>query len=115
MASCAHSVSSSHRGVGGEGVERQAAGAGCLERLDAILDLRVLAVGRFECGDVRVGLVGDEALEAIPVGSIAGEAFDTGADWGRRARRFHLECPLRCLGRARGSRRRSANHPSLKR
>ena len=55
------------RRVGLEGVERQVARAGCLERLDPVLDLGVLAVGHFELGDVLVVLVGDEALEAMPV------------------------------------------------
>ena len=55
------------RGVRLEGVERQVVGAGRLERLDAILDLGVLAVEDLERGDVLVGLVGDEALEAVPV------------------------------------------------
>jgi hypothetical protein len=34
---------------------------------DAGLDFGVLAVAGLECGDVRVGLVGDEALEAVTV------------------------------------------------
>ncbi len=53
--------------VGGEGVRRQVVGAGGLERLDAVLDLSVLAVGDLERGDVRVGLVGDEAVEAMAI------------------------------------------------
>ncbi len=40
-------------------------GAAGLERLDAILDFGVLAVQGLERRDVRVGLVGDEALEAV--------------------------------------------------
>ena len=55
------------RGVRFEGVERQVAGAGRLQRLDAVLDLSVLAVKYLELGDVLVGLVGDEALEAMTV------------------------------------------------
>jgi hypothetical protein len=42
-------------------------GAGRLERLDAILDLGVLAVQDLERRDVLVLLVGDEALEAVAV------------------------------------------------
>ena len=55
------------RRVGVEAVERQVAGAGRLQGLDAILDDRVLAVQRFERGDVRIGLVGDEALKTVTV------------------------------------------------
>jgi hypothetical protein len=52
-------------GVGGEGLEGQVASAGGLQRLDAVLDLGVLAMGRLQRGDVVVVLVGDEALEAM--------------------------------------------------
>jgi len=55
------------RRVGVEAVERQVAGAGRLQRLDAVLNNGVLAVQRFERCDVGVGLVGDEALEAMAV------------------------------------------------
>ena len=55
------------RRVRGEAVEREVPGAGRLERLDAVLDLGVLAVSRLQHGDVRAVLVGDEALEAMPV------------------------------------------------
>ena len=54
-------------GVRAEEVKRQPLGAGRLERLDAILDLGVLAVQGLERGDVLVLLVGDEALEAVAV------------------------------------------------
>jgi hypothetical protein len=50
-----------------EGLEREVSGAACLECLDAVLDLGVLAVGRLERGDVLAWLVGDEALEAVTV------------------------------------------------
>jgi hypothetical protein len=68
------------RGVGGKIVERQVAGARRLERLDAILDLGVLAVKELERGDVRVCLVGDEALEAMAVDVGEGELRARGAD-----------------------------------
>ena len=55
------------RGVRLEAVEGQVVGAGRLQCLDAVLDDRVLAMENFELGDVGVGLVGDEALEAMPV------------------------------------------------
>ena len=55
------------RGVGGEGVERQVAGARLLERLDPVLDLGVLAVHEFQGRDVLAVLIGDEALEAVAV------------------------------------------------
>jgi len=44
------------RGVRRERVEWQVGGAGRLERLDAVLDLGVLAMQDLERGDVRVGL-----------------------------------------------------------
>ena len=61
-----------------EGVERQAAAAGRLQCHDPVLYLRVLAVGRFKLGEVRVVLVGDEALKPMPVGSV-NEAEHRGA------------------------------------
>ena len=54
-------------GVRREGVEREVPGAGLLQRLDAILDFGVLAVEGLKRGDVLALLVGDEALEAVPV------------------------------------------------
>ena len=42
-------------------------GAGGLDGLDPVFDLGVVTVEYFQGGDVRVGLVGDEALEAMPV------------------------------------------------
>jgi len=42
-------------------------GAGRLQRLDAVLDFGVLAVKSLKRSDIRVGLVGDEALEAVSV------------------------------------------------
>ena len=42
-------------------------GAGRLQALDAVFDLGVLAVVSFQCGDIGIGLVGDETLEAVPV------------------------------------------------
>lgn len=54
-------------GVGLEGVKRQERGAGRLQRHDPVLDLGVLAVGRLQCADLRVRLVGDEALETVVV------------------------------------------------
>ena len=66
------------QGLDGEAVakpfgslSRQVGGAGCLHRLDAVLDLRVLALERLPLGDVLMSLsswsVGDEALEAAAV------------------------------------------------
>jgi hypothetical protein len=55
------------RGVSGKRVKRQVRRAAGLERLDAVLDLGVLAVKDLQGGDVRVLLVGDEALEAMPI------------------------------------------------
>jgi len=56
-------------GVGLEVVERQMPGAGCLQRLDAVLDFGVLTVKRLKGGDLPIALVGDEALEAVPSAS----------------------------------------------
>src|ERR1700677_2008954 len=50
-----------------KGLEREMPSAAGLECLDAVLDLRVLTVGRLERGDIGVGLIGDEALEAMTV------------------------------------------------
>ena len=55
------------RGVRLERVKRQVARTRRLQRLDAVLDLSVLAVKYLQLGDVLVGLVGDEALEAVTV------------------------------------------------
>lgn len=54
-------------------MEGQLRCAGRLQRLDAILDLGVLSVGRFEHREVVALLVGDEALEAVPVVVCEGE------------------------------------------
>jgi hypothetical protein len=54
-------------GVGAEGAEGQVRGASRLERLDAVLDLGVAAVGGLKRSDVGVVLVGDEALKTMPV------------------------------------------------
>jgi len=53
--------------VGLEIAERELGKAGVLELGDAVFDARVLAVQHFERGDVASGLVGDEALKAMPV------------------------------------------------
>ena len=50
-----------------KGLKREMPGAAGLECLDAILDFGVLAVQGLKRGDVGVGLVGDEALEAVAV------------------------------------------------
>jgi hypothetical protein len=50
-----------------ERVERQVRRAGRFQRLDPVLDHRMLAVGGLKRGDVLVDLVGDEALKAMPV------------------------------------------------
>jgi hypothetical protein len=55
------------RGVRLERVKRQESRAGRVECLDAVLDLGVLAMQRLERGDVVVGLVGGEAVKAMPV------------------------------------------------
>src|SRR3974390_2417923 len=53
--------------VGFEGVERQPAEAELLRFLDPVLDARVQAMAGLEPCDVLVGLVGEEALVAMPV------------------------------------------------
>ena len=64
------------RSVRSEGVEWEVSGAGGLECLDSVLDLGVLTMRSLKRGDVLVGLIGDEALEAVPIhvgeGSCAG-------------------------------------------
>ena len=55
------------RGVRLERVEREARGTGRLQRLDAVLDLGVLAVQGLQGRDVRVLLIGDEALKTVSV------------------------------------------------
>lgn len=55
------------RRVIGEAVEREVAGAGAFQGLDAVLDHGVVSVVRFQLRGVGVGLVGDQALEAMPV------------------------------------------------
>ena len=58
--------------VGLERLEGQPAEPELLRFLDAVLDAGVQAVAALELGDVCVGLVGEEALVAVPVG--VGEA-----------------------------------------
>src|ERR1700723_4334254 len=60
-------------GVGLEGVEGEVPGAGGLQCLDTVLDLSVLAIECLKRGDVLPVLVGDEALEAVPVHVREGE------------------------------------------
>ena len=67
MMSCASSASSNHAAFALKEWNGRCAGAGRLQRLDAVLDLGVLAVKGLQGGDVRVLLVGDEALETVPV------------------------------------------------
>ena len=55
------------RGVRLERVEREVRDAGCFQVLDADFDLGVLTVVLFQRGEIVAGLVGDEALEAVPV------------------------------------------------
>jgi hypothetical protein len=51
------------RGVGREGVKREMRATGRFERLDAILDLGVLAVDLFQHGEILAVLVSDKALK----------------------------------------------------
>lgn len=53
--------------------ERQVAQAGGLGRPDTVLDAGVAAVTQLETGDVGIGLIGDERLEAVPVDIGEGE------------------------------------------
>ena len=53
--------------VDGESARRQVGAAGVFEVADQSLGSSAAAVDRFEVGDVGVGLVGDERLEAVPV------------------------------------------------
>ena len=50
-----------------ERLERELGQAGVLVVADAVLDARALAVATLEDGDVGVGLVGEDRLEAVPV------------------------------------------------
>ena len=58
---------SSQTRVHGVVAERELVHAGVLAGLDAVLDARVAAVARLQVGDVGVGLVGQDRLEAVPV------------------------------------------------
>jgi hypothetical protein len=59
-------------GVAAPPVERQVGQAGGLGGADAVLDPGALAVAQLQPGEVRVGLVGEEHLEAVAV--VVGEA-----------------------------------------
>ena len=50
-----------------ERLERQLAQAGVLVVTDPVLNAGALAVTTFQDGDVRIGLVGEDRLEAVPV------------------------------------------------
>ena len=66
--SWANSASSNQALFGCECLEGQPAEPELLGFLDAVLDACVEAVTPLELGDVSVGLVGEEALVAVPVG-----------------------------------------------
>ena len=53
--------------VGRERRERQVGQARALEAADAVFDDRVGAVAGLQGGQIVIGLIGDEALEAVPV------------------------------------------------
>jgi hypothetical protein len=53
--------------LGANAWKREVRSAGRFQRLDSVLDLSVLAVELFEHSEIVAGLVGDEALEAMPV------------------------------------------------
>jgi len=55
------------RGVGRKRVKRQMRPARRFERLDAVLNLSVLAVRLLQRGEVVVVLVGDHALKTVPI------------------------------------------------
>ena len=58
--------------VAAPAVEREVAQAGGFGGADAVLDAGALAVAQLQRGMIRVGLVGQEDLEAVPV--VVGEA-----------------------------------------
>ena len=60
-------MSSNHAAFAAKEWNGRCDGAGLLQRLDAVLNFGVLTVKDLQGSDVRVLLVGDEALETVPI------------------------------------------------
>ena len=96
-------------GVAAPSVEGEVGKAGGLGGADAVLDAGALTVAQLQPGQVGVGLVGDEDLEAVPV--VVAEA-QLGAGVGVLAAADHPGArPARCAGRS----SRSARTPRRRR
>ena len=95
-------------GVAAPPVEGEVGQAGGLGGADAVLDPGALAVPQLQPGQVRVGLVGEEDLEAVPV--VVAEA-QLGAGVGVLAAADRPGArPARCAGRSSRSARTPRRH-----
>jgi hypothetical protein len=89
--------------------ERQVRETDALERADAVFDDGVGAVASLQDGEVGVGLVGDEALKAVPVdvreAQLSAEVRALAPDDQPQARRPRVEREVRSAPTARQQRR----------